>query len=50
MTNETNVTANGLSTIEKVAAGTSAVIILAGLIYWSIQISGVMDMLEMAYG
>lgn len=50
MTNESNVSANGLSTIEKVAAGTSAVIILTGLVYWVIQIQGVMEMLEMAYG
>lgn len=41
---------SGLSTIEKVAAGSSAVIITAGVIFWVIQIRGVMEMLELAYG
>lgn len=48
MTNESKAT--GLSTIEMVAAGTSAAIILTGAIYWVIQIRGVMEMLSMAYG
>lgn len=50
MTNESNVSASRLSTIEMVAAGTSGAIILAGLIYWVVQIRGVLEMLEMAYG
>lgn len=50
MSNESTVSTSGLSTIEKIAAGTSAVIILTGLIYWIIQIRGAMAMLEMAYG
>jgi hypothetical protein len=35
---------------EKVALYTSILIIVAGVIYWSVQIRGVMVMLEMAYG
>lgn len=50
MSNESTVSPKGLSTIEKIAAGTSAVIILTGLVYWIVQIRGVMEMLEMAYG
>lgn len=51
MSNETDTAQNsGLSTIEKVAAGSSAAILLAGLVFWVIQIRGVMEMLEMAYG
>lgn len=36
--------------IEKVAAVTSAVIVLTGVIFWIIQIRGAMEMLELAYG
>ena len=39
-----------LSTREKVAAGVSAAIVLATVIYWITQIAGVMEMLELAYG
>ncbi|MEX1033387.1 MAG: hypothetical protein WDZ30_08500 [Cellvibrionaceae bacterium] len=41
---------SGFSTIEKVAAASSTAIIIAGLVFWIIQIRGVMEMLEMAYG
>lgn len=50
MINESNVSAGGLSTMEMVAAVTSGVISLTGLIYWALQLQGVMAMLEMAYG
>jgi len=39
-----------LGVSEKVALYTSTLIIAAGVIYWSVQIRGVMVMLEMAYG
>ncbi|MGQ9427322.1 hypothetical protein ACXYTJ_14210 [Gilvimarinus sp. F26214L] len=39
-----------LSTMEIVAAGSSAAIVLTALVFWVIQIQGVMEMLEMAYG
>lgn len=51
MSNDDNTAdAGGLSTIEMVAAGTSAVIVVSGAIFWTIQIIGVLEMLEMAYG
>lgn len=50
MTNENNVSASRLSAVEMIAAGTAAVIMIIGLVYWVIQIRGVMEMLEMAYG
>lgn len=40
----------GLSKAELIAAGTSIGIITVGVIFWIIQIRGVMEMLEMAYG
>lgn len=33
-----------------VSLGISSVIIIIALVYWAIQIDGVMEMLEMAYG
>ena len=34
----------------KIAAAVSAAILLAAAVYWIVQIRGVMEMLEMAYG
>lgn len=39
-----------LGTLEKIAAIVSAAIIITGAVYWIVQIRGVMDVLEMAYG
>ncbi|MDX1490097.1 MAG: hypothetical protein R3332_02350 [Pseudohongiellaceae bacterium] len=39
-----------LSTREIVALASSVAIIITAAIYWSIQIDGVMEMLELAYG
>ncbi|HVF15313.1 MAG TPA: hypothetical protein VNA21_00320 [Steroidobacteraceae bacterium] len=39
-----------LSTQEKVAAGVSAIVLLAIAIYWITQIAGVIEMLKLAYG
>jgi hypothetical protein len=39
-----------ISTREKIAAVVSGVIILGALIYWIVQIIGVVELLEMAYG
>jgi hypothetical protein len=39
-----------LSTREKVAAGVSAVVVIAIVIYWITQIAGVIEMLKLAYG
>jgi hypothetical protein len=39
-----------LSTREKVAAGVSAVVVVAIVIYWIAQIAGVIEMLKLAYG
>lgn len=35
---------------EKVTLTVSLVVVLTAIIYWSIQVGGVMEMLEMAYG
>ncbi|MCP5358885.1 MAG: hypothetical protein H7A06_12135 [Pseudomonadales bacterium] len=35
---------------EKVTLAVSLAVVLTAVIYWSIQVSGVMEMLEMAYG
>jgi len=40
----------GMDRLEHVALSTSAAVIVVALIYWTIQISGVLEMLEMAYG
>jgi hypothetical protein len=51
MTNEPNTAEeSGMSKAEIIAASTSAAIIVVGVIFWIIQIKGVMEMLEMAYG
>ncbi len=42
--------ARKLDTREKVAAISSLVIIAVVVVYWGVQISGVMEMLELAYG
>ena len=42
--------ASRLSTREKVAAAVSAAILLAAIVYWVIQIMGVMEALKLAYG
>ena len=39
-----------LTLIQKIAAGSSVAIIVAGIIYWSFQVQNVMELLEMAYG
>lgn len=39
-----------LSKLEVVAISTSTVIITVGIGYWIVQIRGVLEMLEMAYG
>jgi hypothetical protein len=38
------------STREKIAAGVSGAIILGAIIYWIVQIIGVMEILKLAYG
>ena len=38
------------STREKIAVAVSGAIILGAIIYWIVQIIGVMEILEMAYG
>ena len=38
------------STREKIAVGVSGAIILGAIIYWIVQIIGVMEILKMAYG
>lgn len=40
----------GMDRLELVALGTSSAVIVVALIYWAIQVSGVLEMLEMAYG
>jgi hypothetical protein len=42
--------AKGLGTREKIAAVVSAAILLTFVVYWIIQIDGVMDMLKLANG
>jgi hypothetical protein len=39
-----------LTTQEKIAAAVSAAILLAGGIYWIVQIAGVIETLQLAYG
>jgi len=39
-----------MTTRERVALGSSLLIIVVVVVYWGIQIDGVMEMLEMAYG
>jgi hypothetical protein len=40
----------GLGTREKIAAAASAAILLTFMVYWIVQIDGVMDMLKLANG
>lgn len=40
----------GMDRLEMIALGASSAVIVVALIYWTNQISGVMEMLEMAYG
>lgn len=42
--------ANKMSTQEKVALGTAGGILVAIVIYWITQIFGVIEMLKLAYG
>lgn len=46
----THPTTGKMETIEIVAAASSGAILIAFAVYWIIQIQGVMEMLEMAYG
>lgn len=39
-----------LTLLQKIAAASSFGIIVAGIVYWSIQVKSVMELLEMAYG
>ncbi|MEX0739008.1 MAG: hypothetical protein WD071_06685 [Pseudohongiella sp.] len=39
-----------LTLIQKIAAASSVAIIISGIIYWSLQVQSVMELLEMAYG
>ena len=39
-----------LSKAEKIAVVTSAAIIVAGVIYWGVQVGNVIELLQMAYG
>jgi hypothetical protein len=39
-----------MTTIQKIAVGSSAAIIAAAAIYWAVQIFGVIEFLQMAYG
>jgi hypothetical protein len=50
MTDSSGTKKKGLDRLETVAIAVSSAVIGAALIYWTIQISGVMEMLEMAYG
>jgi len=42
--------AAGVGTREKIAVAVSAAIVLATLIYWAVQISGVIETLRLAHG
>lgn len=41
---------NQAGILEKVALGASSVIIAAAVVYWTIQIVGVIEFLQLAYG
>ncbi len=43
-------TEKNFGTQEKIAIGVSAAIILTLIVYWIVQIDGVMEMLELANG
>ena len=38
------------STQEKIAIAVSSAIVLAAIVYWIVQIIGVIELLELAYG
>ncbi len=50
MQNQSKSSKTKLDSLELIAFYSSMVIITAGIIYWIMQINGVMEMLEMAYG
>lgn len=50
MKEESNLNKKRMTTREIVALGSSLLIIIVAVVYWGIQIDGVMEMLEMAYG
>ena len=39
-----------MGTREEIAVAVSAAIVLASIIYWAVQISGVIETLRLAYG
>ncbi len=41
---------NGMKLLEKVSVAISACILLVALVYWTIQIRGVLELLRLAYG
>lgn len=41
---------SGLDRLEIIALSASSAVIVIAIVYWTIQISGVLEMLEMAYG
>ncbi|MDP1932719.1 MAG: hypothetical protein Q8L60_14805 [Gammaproteobacteria bacterium] len=50
MKNESNRNKRGMSRREIVALVSSVLIVVVAVVYWGVQIDGVMEMLEMAYG
>ena len=40
----------GMDRLEVIALSVSSAVIVVAIVYWTIQISGVLEMLEMAYG
>jgi hypothetical protein len=40
----------GMDRLELIALGASSAVIVVAIVYWTMQISGVLDMLELAYG
>lgn len=40
----------GMDRLELVALSVSSIVIVVAIVYWTMQISGVLEMLEMAYG
>jgi hypothetical protein len=41
---------DAMSTREKIAIAVSSAIVLAAIVYWIVQIVGVIELLELAYG
>lgn len=50
MSDESNRNSKRMTRQELIALSSSAIIIVAAVVYWGIQIDGVMEMLELAYG